>query len=444
MSDAQGREGLESRPSGPKPGARVSSVPDSLRGLIEPGESIVKVDGETIEDTLDFHFYCSFAEKPILTVLDTEGNERELRLESEDSGIEFEPLEFKKCGNDCVFCFIHQMPTGMREELYLQDEDYRLGFMFGNYVTLALAREGELDRIVRQHLSPQYVSVHATEMGLRNRLLGLKRSRDILQTLRRLIDGGVTVHAQVVLLPGWNDGPALDRTLGELSKLWPDVESLGIVPVGLTDHRGNLPKLEAYGPEGAREVLDQVGYFQASFLSENGSRFAHLADEFYLLAGRPLPQMDEYEDFPQMDNGIGMARDFVETGIDEAAAWKAPKRALSVLLLTGKLGARLIEEYLRETLDGLEGLQIEVRALENRLFGAGVTVSGLLPGRELLKAALEGADGRDLVILPPNTLNAADLFLDDISLESFRQEMPIPVVLPETGLLGPLAEFTDL
>ena len=424
-----------------EPGVKILRAGETLGELLGEGDRILAVDGQAIEDVLDFHYYSVLSERPRIMVARPDGSEFEAELDSElldGSNLEFEPLVFKSCGNDCVFCFIHQMPPGLREDLYFMDEDYRLGFMYGNYVTLALARERELDRIVRQHLSPVYMSVHATDMPLRNRLLGLKRSRDVLETIQRLIDGGISIHTQVVLLPGWNDGEHLNKTLRDLAAFYPDVASLGIVPVGLTDHRKTLTPLTGFDAEKSREVLAQLEGFQKEFLTEQGCRFVFPADEFYLSAGIPFPPQSEYEDFPLIDNGIGMGRDFVDCVLREAKTWRRPSHPIRAGLLSGRLGEILFRDYLSPKLDSLPGLGIRLSILDNRLFGSKITVSGLLPGRELLEAARKLAPDVDCLIVPPNTLNAQNLFLDDLSLEDFRAALPVPVFVPESGLLEPL------
>jgi len=434
--------GLRMQRGDREPGVKLVRVSEQLAGSVRPGDRLVAVDGNSIEDALDFHYYSVFSLEPELTLRDESGAERKVRVPGEaleGEALEFEPLQFKTCGNDCVFCFIHQMPEGLREDLYFMDEDYRLGFLFGNYVTLALAREHELDRIIKQHLSPVYLSVHATDMDLRNRLLGLKRSRDIHDIIRRLLDGGVSIHTQIVLLPGWNDGDALERTLADLVAYHPGIESLGIVPVGLTDHRARLTRLEKFDAEGCAKVVDQVARWQQRCLREFGSRFAHLGDEFYLQAGRPLPPTEAYEEFFLLDNGIGMGRDFVDTVRAEAEGWTAPGRTLRVGALTGKLGEQLFGEELNELLADLPGLDLQVRGIENQLFGGEITVSGLLPGRELLAGRELLSDDLDLLLLPPNTLNADSRFLDDLTLEEFRAKSHLPVAVPESGLLGAIA-----
>ena len=332
------------------------------------------------------------------------------------------------------------MPEGLREDLYFMDEEYRLGFLYGNYVTLALAREHELDRIIKQNLSPVYLSVHATDMELRNRLLGLKRSREIRDIIARLLDGGISIHTQIVLLPGWNDGDALDNTLADLLAYHPGIESLGIVPVGLTDHRSRLTHLERFDAAGCAGVVDQIEKWQERCLKDHGSRFVHLGDEFYLQAGRPLPPTEAYEEFFLLDNGIGMARDFVDTVKAEAANWEAPAETLRVGVLTGKLGEQLFREELSELLGALPGLELHVLGLDNELFGSDITVSGLLPGRELLAGRARLPENIDLLLLPPNTLNADGRFLDDLTLDEFRSQCDIPVMVPAAGLFGAIAE----
>ncbi len=436
--------GLRVLPEKREPGIALVAVGQDLAGSLAPGDRVLAVDGNAIDDLLDFHYYSALEAEPVLTVLSSAGEKRRVAVSGESLGggqLEFEPLVFRTCGNDCVFCFIHQMPEGLREDLYFMDEDYRLGFLYGNYVTLALAREHELRRIVEQRLSPVYLSVHSTDMALRNRLLGLKKSRDIHELIRRLLDGGIAIHSQIVLLPGWNDGKELDRTLRELAAYHPGMESVGVVPVGLTDHRSKLTPLDGFDASGCEEVVAQVESWQERFRSELGARFVHLADEFYLSAARPLPAREDYEGFPLADNGIGMSRDFVDEVLAEAREWSAPGRPLRVSVVTGRLGERLFREYLLPELAGLPGLDLHVLGLDNRLFGSRVTVSGLLPGREILAGVAALPADRDLVLVPPNTLNAQELFLDDLSLDEMRSESPLPLLVPSTGLLASLRDF---
>ncbi|MBN2171882.1 MAG: DUF512 domain-containing protein [Candidatus Krumholzibacteriota bacterium] len=427
-----------------EPGLEILGVGEALAGRARAGERVLAVDGHALEDRLDYLYFTSFSERPRLRIRAVDGAEREETFspgELAGDALAFAPLAFRTCGNDCVFCFIQQNPPGLRDELYLMDEDYRLGFLFGNYVTLALAKDRDLDRIVRLRLSPVYLSVHATDPALRNRLLGIKRSRDVLAVIDRLASGGVTLHAQVVLVPGWNDGAQLERTLDDLAARHPCLASVGVVPVGLTVHRGGLTPLAAYDAAGCARVIDQVAPRQERWLAVLGTRFAFLADEFYLQGRRPLPGLEHYEDLAQIDNGIGMARDFAALLAQEAAAWRPPRRTLRAALVTGRLGERLWREVLLPELASLPGLLTRLVALDNPLYGAPVTVSGLLPGRAIL-AALQGLAGEaDVAVLPPNVLNAAGRFLDDLTLAELHEASPLPVLVPETGMLGVLSDF---
>jgi putative radical SAM enzyme (TIGR03279 family) len=436
--------GLRNAPGAGGVGIELIKVPESLRALLAPGERILGVDEHAIEDILDFHYYTSLSLEPLLKVQDRAGKVREFEVAGDTlagAELEFEPLTFKTCGNDCVFCFIHQMPRGLREDLYLMDEDYRLGFLYGNYVTMALIREHEMKRILTQRLSPVYLSVHATDMALRNRLLGLKKSRDIMKTIDRLLEGGIEIHTQIVLLPGWNDGPALDKTISDLAAKHPGIASIGIVPVGLSGHRVGLTKLEGFDGPGLGAVVDQVNAHRERLKKQMGDAFVHLADEFFLGAGLPLPAREEYEEFPLLDNGIGMAREFIDAVGEEVAGWEAPARPLRVGLLTGRLGELLLTERVLPLLADLPGLELQIVGLDNKLFGPRITVSGLLPGKDLLAGAAQLGDGTDLLLIPPNTLNADDLFLDDISLAEFREQVGLPLRVPESGFLNEIRKF---
>lgn len=436
--------GLRVAPESGEPGLEVLDVAGALAGRVRPGERVLAVDGQPLADRLDYLYLTSFSDRPRLRIRGADGAEREEAFAPDalaGDALTFAPLAFRTCGNDCVFCFIQQNPPGLRDEIYLMDEDYRLGFLFGNYVTLALAKDRDLDRIVRLRLSPLYLSVHATDMALRNRLLGIKKSRNVLGLIDRLAAGGIAIHAQIVLVPGWNDGENLDRTLDDLAARHPDVASVGIVPVGLTDHRAGLTPLHAFDAAGCAGVIAQVAPRQERWLDELGTRFAFLADEFYLQGERPLPGLDHYENLSQIDNGIGMARDFEAELAREAAAWRAPARPLRAALVTGRLGERLHRDVLLPRLADLPGLDLRLVALDNPLYGAPVTVSGLLPGKAVRDALAELAGEADVAVLPPNVLNADDRFLDDLTLDELRAAAPMPVLVPESGMLAALADF---
>ncbi|HPP36851.1 MAG TPA: DUF512 domain-containing protein, partial [Clostridiales bacterium] len=283
---------------------------------IEPGDLLLSVNGQHITDIFDYRFLT--ADSNLLVEIEKKnGDIWEIEIEKdeyEDLGLEFEdPLisEAKHCANKCLFCFIDQLPKGMRETLYFKDDDSRLSFLNGNYVTLTNMKRNELERIVRYRMTPVNVSVHTTNPGLRVKMLGNRFAGDVLDKIRILTDGGINVNAQIVLCRGLNDGPELDRTLSELSALWPGMASISVVPVGLTKWREGLYPLEPFTAAEACEVLAQVGEWQKKFLDEFGTRLVYAADEFYIKAGAELPAYEEYEDFPQIENGVGMMKQFM-------------------------------------------------------------------------------------------------------------------------------------
>src|SRR5205814_5936532 len=285
-------------------------TPAAAAGLV-PGDRILAINGHALRDAIDFSFHGSDAR--LAMSVERDGTRHALRLARRpdaDLGVELEApraAEIATCANKCVFCFIHQLPKGMRKSLYVKDDDFRLSFLHGNYITLTDLQEAELARIVEQRLSPLYVSVHATDPQLRHTLLGRPRvSAEILPRLERLAQAGIRMHAQIVLCPGWNDGPSLERTVFDLAPLHPRVATTAIVPVGLTRHRERLPALRSLTPDEARTLIGVVEGWQQGWLAALGSRFVFLADEIYLLAGRALPPARAYEGFPVVEDGIGL------------------------------------------------------------------------------------------------------------------------------------------
>jgi putative radical SAM enzyme (TIGR03279 family) len=304
----------------------------------EEGDCVTALDGRLVEDMLDLYYYQPEDRQLMLTIRRRGGQEVTLALPPESLPQiteAFAPMEFRTCACHCVFCFIDQNPRGMRPPIYVKDEDYRFSFLYGNYITLtSLGRRG-LARILAQRMTPLFVSVHATDTDVRTRLLGIKRRIDVLPILARLVEGGITVHTQVVLCPGWNDGAVLDRTIGDLLSLHPGVASLAIVPVGLTAHRDGLTRLDPVTPEIARRVIDQVAPWQERAREQTGATFVQLSDEFYLLADAPFPPASSYDDFPQVDNGIGLTMHLRESWRDALAdardEGRLPRRPVTIL-----------------------------------------------------------------------------------------------------------------
>ncbi len=389
---------------------------------LEPGDRLLAINGHPLRDLLDFEVYIGSEE--ILLEVEKAGGELwdlEIEKEAEDRlGLAFDHPEPTQCGNNCIFCFVHQLPRGLRRSLYLKDEDYRFSFLYGSYVTLTNIQEEDLQRIIEQHLSPLYVSVHATDEQLRTRLLG-RQGPPVLQLLRRLCAAGIEIHAQVVLCPGINDGSALEKTVTDLYALHPGVRSLAIVPVGLTGYRQRLPELHPLGPSEAKKVLDQVHDWQKKFFQERGRRFVFAADELYLQSGIEFPPLAAYEDLPQIENGVGMIAVFRQEAAEVVVeAEKLP--AISVSTFTGESAFAEVGRFVAE-LSGRTGVRIALHSVRNEFFAGHVTVAGLLSGKDIVRE-LRGKDLGDYLLVPEVMLREGeDVFLDDLTLQDLEFEL---------------------
>ena len=321
------------------------------------------------------------------------------------------------------------MPKGMRRSLYFEDDDFRLSFLHGSYVTLTNVRESDIDRIIEQGLTPQYISVHATDPELRQVMLGrTKATVDINERLGKLADNGIEMHTQVVVCPGWNDGPHLERTVTDLAAYYPAVRSVALVPVGLTDHRDKLVQLDPVTPAKAAEYAATAEAWGSQFKARFGERFVYAADELFLLTGRPLPEASYYDAFPQLENGIGMVRSFLDAWA--SASKRLPVRtaeAMRIGLLTGRLAERILAPLVAR-LNAIENVQIDLLPVDNDFFGHGITVSGLLTGRDMAARVRDGIQ-RDLVLLPPNCVNGEGLTLDDMTVPQLAEEVGIPLAV---------------
>jgi len=410
-------------------GARIATVAAGSIAAevgLQAGDVLLAVNGAPVADYIAYRFATAEEE---VTLLVTRGNEQwEIEIEKdedEDLGLGFASDVFdgmRRCRNNCVFCFERQMPAGMRPSLNLRDDDYRLSFLHGNFITLTNLRAGDMARIIREHLSPLYVSIHATDPEVRRCLLQNRRAPDIRAQLRRLGDGGIEVHGQIVLCPGWNDGEVLERTLDDLTALHPTLLSVGIVPVGLTAHRPAGPDVCPLTPADAATLLAAVQPRQQANLAHLGTRLIFAADEFYLATSQPFPLKAAYEGFPQRENGIGLSRIF----LDELATlrWPAHLPAGPVSLVTGMLAAPLLHEFaarLRE-----HGVDARVIAIPNTFYGGGVTVAGLLTARDL-RAALADCPHGQAIFLPAATLNTDGIFLDDTTPRELERALGVPL-----------------
>lgn len=405
--------------------------PDSIAWElgIEPGDHLLSIEGQLPKDYIDFVYLTSDEElelviqKPdgeivFLTVERDPGEELGFQLD----GIIYDQLH--ECSNHCMFCFVHQMPPGLRQTLSLKDDDYRFSFLQGSFITLTNLSQREIDRIKGLRLSPLYVSVHTTNPALRQRMMGNKAAGRVLEILRELKEAGIEFHTQIVLCPGLNDGEELCRSIEELASLRPNLQSLAVVPVGLTRYREKLYPLTSFTPEQAREVFGLVRSYQERFAAED-ENFLYLSDEFYLLTGHTFPACEEYHGFPQLENGVGLSRLL----LDEMAALEKelPEemvRPTRLLLVTGLLAAKVLAEPVAR-LRKVKDLTVDFLVVENEFFGPAVTVAGLLTGQDIRKAVRKHGDaGYDLVILPCVVLNDDDLFIDGMTREEFEENIP--------------------
>jgi len=384
---------------------------------IEAGDTLLMINGEPLRDIIDYNYF-SAEEELVFLVRKGDGDLWEIEFEKdacEPLGICFPPPVPGSCGNNCVFCFVHQLPKGMRKPLYVKDEDYRLSFLYGNYVTLTNLLPEELDRIREQRLSPLYISVHATDPATRDKLLGRSGLRPVMEIMGELAEAGIIMHSQVVLCPGLNDGAVLEKTVEDLASLHPFVASLAIVPLGLTRHRRGLPDLRPVTDAYAREFVATWVPRQAALAARLGEPFFFLADEFYIKGGLEFPGLAEYADLPQLENGVGMVPQFLADA-RELLAVVDQLPAIEVTVVTGVSAFTYIEAFTLR-LSETTGARIRTVAVMNSLFGEQVTVTGLVTGGDIVRS-LQGSDVGRVLLIPDVMLKEGEgLFLDDMSLD---------------------------
>ncbi|MBD2041826.1 TIGR03279 family radical SAM protein [Microcoleus sp. FACHB-672] len=428
-----------------RPALITNVLPDSIAAEVgfEAGDCLVSINGQRPRDLIDYKFLCA-DEILELEVLDTKGKSHQLEIEKDyddELGLEFETALFDgliQCNNRCPFCFIDQQPPGKRETLYLKDDDYRLSFLYGSYLTLTNITEREWERIEMMRLSPLYVSVHATEPEVRVRLLKNLRAGKILEQLKWFKERRLQIHAQVVVCPGINDGEHLQQTVLDLAKFHsgkvPAVASVAVVPVGLTRFRPAEDELVPVTPEKAREVIAQVQALQAQFRRQKKSNCVWLADEWFLIAGEELPAASHYENYPQIGNGVGSIRQFL-TQFEEAAKrllLPAVSPARRLTWVVGNAVEKAFEPVVQR-LNQVEGLDVQMAAMPSEYWGQKITVTGLLTGQDLLKN-LQGKDLGDGILLPSVMLKHGEaLFLDDMPVDEVAEKLGTKIV-PVTGV----------
>ena len=406
---------------------------------IEPGDELLSINGEQIEDIFDYQFLVQDEQIEIL-VGKPDGEEWLLEIEKdaeEDLGLTFENSlmdEYRSCSNQCMFCFIDQMPPGLRKTLYFKDDDSRLSFLQGNYVTLTNMKEQDLDRIIRYRLEPINISVHTVNPELRCRMLHNRFAGGICGQIRRLWEAGIEMNGQIVLCRGINDGQELDRTIRELASFLPYFKSLSVVPVGLTRYREGLYPLEPFERRDAEKVLDQIHSWQEKLQRERGVHFVHASDEWYLLAGRELPGEDSYDGYPQLENGVGMLRLLRREVEEELAGREGDLKERRISLATGILAGPYMEMLICLIRKKYPGVRAEIYPLKNKFFGEKITVSGLLTGRDL-EEQLSGRMLGDRLLIPCNMLrDGENVFLDDKTVEELEQALGVPIqVVDEPG-----------
>ncbi|MCL2398655.1 MAG: DUF512 domain-containing protein [Defluviitaleaceae bacterium] len=399
---------------------------------IEPGDMLLTINGQKIIDVLDYRFMIQ-EEELLLEIEKPNGEIWELDIEKEeadDIGLIFESGlmdQAKSCHNRCIFCFVDQLPKKMRKSLYFKDDDFRLSFLMGNYVTLTNIDQAEAERIIHYHLSPMHISVHAADLALRRKMLNNSNPDDLFEYLKKFNDAGITMHFQIVLCKGINDGGALDKTISALLNIGSKASSLSVVPVGLTKYREGLHVLEPFLQEDAKKVINQVEKWQAHIQKERGTSFVFCADEWYIKANLPMPPYKYYEDFPQLENGVGMWALFEREFVNSIKP-KMKQIDGIIGLVTGEAAKNLIEK-LAANIPG----QVKVYSVQNNFFGSNVTTSGLLTGKDVIEQVKEKAhqDGCTRLLLPQNMFRTESKFieytLDDMHREEIEQKLGIPI-----------------
>ena len=394
---------------------------------IRKGDRLLRMNGREVIDVLDFRFEEEERTITVTYVRDNELTDVKIRKgECEELGLVFaESLmdDYRSCRNDCVFCFISQMPPGMRETLYFKDDDTRLSFLQGNYVTLTNVSNEELERICYYKLSPMNISVHTTNPELRCKMLHNRFAGEIINKMRRLKEAGITMNGQIVLVPEYNDGTELERTIHDLTEFLPNLQSLSVVPVGLTKYREHLPKLRTFTKEESREVIGIIAKWQKICLEYFDTRFVFASDEWFLTAGLPLPSEDEYEGYPQIENGVGMVRSLTEEVAWELEDREGDDRLHEATIATGVLIAPTIEKLCGEVCKVYPNLHVTVVPIINHFFGETITVSGLLTGKDIIEQ-LSGREIRGKLILPENLLRSGeDVLLDDKTVSDIENAL---------------------
>jgi len=415
------REGIEVE------GVSPDSVAESGGLLAE--DLLLSINGHRLNDSIDYMFYKN--EPELNLVILRKGKKMPLKLipkEAEDTGITLKPFKIKRCTNNCIFCFVSQLPKGLRKSLYIKDEDYRMSFLYGNYITLTNLSVQDKKRIIQQRLSPVYISVHSTTRAVRNTLLGNQRAGDILKELKFFKENRIRMHAQIVICPGYNDGKELQKTLRDLYGFYPYISSIAVVPVGLTMYRKLA--IKPVDKMDAIKTIEIIDSFQKRFKKKHGDLIAYGSDELYIKAELSFPQLKDYGELPQIENGVGMVPLFMS----QAKKVKVPQgisRKKHYLTFTGTSFFPYLKRFVDKLLEK-ESLNINVIPVENTFFGKSITVTGLLTGRDVIRSLADKTDGYECLLIPDTVLREGrDVFLDDISEKDIENALGIKVKVIE-------------
>jgi putative radical SAM enzyme (TIGR03279 family) len=440
-----------------EPGVEIESIAEGSiadQAGLRSMDRLVKVNGNKIRDVIDLMFYSNETDLDFTVsrrgaklsvavsrsaVLDRRSPRK--RGEASGMGISLKPFHTRSCMNNCIFCFVSQLPKGLRKSLYLKDDDYRMSFLYGNYVTLTNLSSQDMERIIAQHLSPLYISVHSTNTGTRNKLLGVQTKVSILKEIKLLADNNIRMHTQIVLCPGYNDGKDLEQTIADLCRFYPYVQSIAVVPVGLTAHRKK--QLKPVGREDALKALATIGKFQTRLKRKYGENIVYAADELYIKGEMPFPPLEGYGELPQIENGVGMVPLFLHQA-RKIRIPNVPQKSSGdkrFITFTGTSFYTYLSGYtgrLRKA-----GIEIEAIPVENTFFGPSVTVTGLLTGRDVIKS-LSGLVDESVKILVPDVVlrSEGDMFLDDITLQDLEEVLGAPAAAIESTPQGLLKAVT--
>ncbi len=406
---------------------------------IKKGDILLSISKNPVRDVIDYLYYSKYE---TLNLKINRGNKTQTivikKKSNTDAGIEFKPFRIRSCRNRCIFCFVDQLPKGMRRSLYVKDDDYRMSFLYGNYITLTNLTSADKKRIMKQRLSPLYISIHSTNNDLRRKMLGNPKAGDILQEIKELTSHRIRIHAQIVICPGINDGDELLRTLRDLQRFYPYLQSIAIVPLGVTRHRKS--NIKPVDKNDAVKVIETVMEVRRRFKKRHGDPLVHLADEFYIKAEVPFPPYKEYGDFPQIENGVGLVASF----LNSAKRLRLPKKVeeKKVAVITGVSFMPYLEDLVKR-LRMIEGLSIEPVQVKNEFFGSTVTVTGLLTGKDILKAVV-GKTKVDCLLVPDVTLkHDEDVFLDNVTIKDMEESIGMRVIPIESTPEGLLKGIID-